>query len=63
MLIIATAASAILLLLSAPTGLAADAPAKPARPAIYDESADGAKQIEEALAKAKKENINEMDIG
>ena len=37
-------------------GLPADAPAQTTRPAIYDESADGAKQIEEALAKAKKEN-------
>jgi len=30
-------------------GLPADAPAQTTRPAIYDESADGAKQIEEAL--------------
>ena len=56
MLTITTAVTSILILLCAPTGLAADAPVKPARPAIYDESADGAKQIEEAPAKAKKEN-------
>ena len=56
MLTITTAVTAILLLLCAPTGLAADAPANSARPAIYDESADGAKQIEEALARVKKEN-------
>ncbi len=56
MLTITTAVTAILLLLSAPTGLAGDAQAKSARPAIYDESADGAKQIEEALARVKKEN-------
>jgi len=37
-------------------GLPADAPAQTTRPAIYDEAADGAKQVEEALAKAKKEN-------
>src|SRR5690349_6725236 len=34
---------------------AADAPKTP-RPSIYDEAASGSKQIEEALAKAKKEN-------
>jgi thiol:disulfide interchange protein len=56
MLTITPAVTAMLLLLSAPTGRAADAPAKSGRPAIYDESADGAKQIEEALAKAKKES-------
>jgi len=56
MLTITTAVTAILLLLSAPTGLAAGAQAKSARPAIYDESADGVKQIEEALARVKKEN-------
>jgi len=55
-LTITTAVTAILLLLSAPTGLAADAQAKSARPAIYDESADGVKQIEEALARVKKED-------
>ena len=36
--------------------LGADAPPKPARPAIYDEKADGAKQIADALVVAKKEN-------
>jgi thiol:disulfide interchange protein len=35
---------------------AADATAKPSRPPIYDENADGGKQIDEALVKAKKEN-------
>jgi thiol:disulfide interchange protein len=35
---------------------AAEAPAKTKRPAIYDENADGAKQIADALALAKKEN-------
>jgi thiol-disulfide isomerase/thioredoxin len=34
----------------------AETPAKPSRPAIYDENADGAKQIADALAVAKKEN-------
>jgi thiol:disulfide interchange protein len=34
----------------------ADSPAKPSRPAIYDEKADGATQIADALALAKKEN-------
>jgi thiol-disulfide isomerase/thioredoxin len=34
----------------------ADSPAKSPRPAIYDESADGAKQIADALAVAKKDN-------
>ena len=36
--------------------LGADAPSKTSRPAIYDEKADGAKQIAEALAVAKKED-------
>ncbi len=36
--------------------LGAEAPAKSSRPAIYDESADGGKQIADALARAKKEN-------
>ena len=36
--------------------LGADAPPTSTRPAIYDEQADGAKQIAEALAVAKKEN-------
>jgi thiol:disulfide interchange protein len=35
---------------------AADTPATSSRPAIYDESADAAKQIADALAVAKKEN-------
>lgn len=34
----------------------ADAPPKTSRPAIYDEMADGAKQIAAALVEAKKEN-------
>jgi len=34
----------------------ADTPAKTSRPAIYDEKADGAKQIADALAVAKKQN-------
>ena len=34
----------------------ADAPVKPARAPIYDENMDGAKQIADALAIAKKEN-------
>ena len=42
-------------LLGAPL-LAADAPAKSSRPAIYDEQVDGAKQIADALAMAKKEH-------
>ena len=54
--VVGVAASAILVLLAFRTGLAADAPAKATRPAIYDESADGGKQVEEALAKAKKED-------
>lgn len=37
-------------------GLPADAAAKRARAAIYDESADGGKQAEEGLVRAKKEN-------
>jgi thiol:disulfide interchange protein len=36
--------------------IGSDAPAKSSRPAIYDEKADGAKQIADALAVAKKEN-------
>ncbi|MCX6921648.1 MAG: thioredoxin family protein [Verrucomicrobia bacterium] len=46
-------------LLAAVLGLpafGAEGPAKSTRPAIYDEKADGAKQISEALAVAKKEN-------
>jgi thiol:disulfide interchange protein len=53
---IATTTCTLLLLLNSPGGFAADAPPKSSRPAIYDEAADGAKQIEEALAKATKEN-------
>ena len=37
---------------------AADSPAKPARPPIYDTKADGAKQIATALAAAKREHKN-----
>jgi len=36
--------------------MGADPAAKPSRPAIYDEDADGSKQIAGALAVAKKEN-------
>jgi thiol:disulfide interchange protein len=36
--------------------LAAEGPAKSSRPAIYDESADGKKQIADALAIARREN-------
>jgi thioredoxin-related protein len=39
-----------------PTALGAETPATTSRPAIYDEKADGAKQIADALAVAKKEN-------
>ena len=53
---IAASVSALLFLLTPPTGLPADAAAKPARAAIYDESADGGKQVEEGLVRAKKEN-------
>ena len=53
---IAASVSALLLLLTPPTGLPADAAAKPARAAIYDESADGGKQVEEGLLRARKEN-------
>jgi thiol:disulfide interchange protein len=38
--------------------LAADQPAKPNRPPIYDTKADGGKQITEALATAKREHKN-----
>lgn len=48
-------ASAIFVLLGPPTALAADTAAKPARPAIYNETADGAQQVAEALAQAKPE--------
>jgi thiol:disulfide interchange protein len=53
---IAASVFALLLLLTPPTGLPADAGAKPARAAIYDESADGGKQVEEGLVRAKKDN-------
>ena len=53
---IAASVSALMFLLTPPTGLPADAAAKPARAAIYDESADGGKQVEEGLVRAKKEN-------
>ena len=53
---IAASVSALLFLLTPPIGLPADAAAKPARAAIYDESADGGKQVEEGLVRAKKEN-------
>lgn len=46
----------VLLLLSAASCLAAEQPARQARPAIYDRTADGNKQIEEALKTAKAEN-------
>jgi thioredoxin-related protein len=48
-------ASLILVATSPVSGRAADAP-KSDRPKIYDESADGTKQIAEALAIAKKED-------
>ena len=48
-------AGCILLVLCTP-GFAADVPSNSARPAIYDEKADGAKQITEALTVARKEN-------
>jgi len=38
------------------TAFGAEAPATTSRPAIYDENADGGKQIADALAVAKKEN-------
>ncbi len=53
---IAASVFALLLLLTPPTGLPADVDANSARPAIYDESADGVKQIEEALARVRKEH-------
>lgn len=49
-------ACAVVACLLAVAALAADAPAKPAKPAIYDEAADGAKQIDVALQSAKKGN-------
>lgn len=53
---LAAAVSALLGVSGLPTAFAADTPAKPARPAIYDESADGAKQVADALAKAKQDH-------
>jgi hypothetical protein len=35
----------------------ADIPAQSSRPAVYDETADGAKQIADALVVARKENL------
>lgn len=49
-------AAALLALSICSSGFGADASAKTSRPAIYDENADGAKQIAAALAGAKKEN-------
>ncbi|MDB6111026.1 MAG: thiol:disulfide interchange protein precursor [Pedosphaera sp.] len=46
---------AVVLLAGNPSGRAQDHP-KPTRAPIYDESLDGAKQIDEALAQARKEN-------
>lgn len=52
--IIRLLALAVLVPLLQTPGMAADA--KPSRPDIYNEQADGAKQVEAALAEAKKEN-------
>jgi thiol:disulfide interchange protein len=49
-------AAALLALSICSSGFGADASAKTSRSAIYDENADGAKQIAAALAGAKKEN-------
>ena len=49
-------AASLLFLVLSPAAFCADAPTKTARPAIYNEDADGGKQIAEALAAAKKEN-------
>ena len=46
----------VLVVLLAPVNYSAEQPAKPARPAIYDRSADGTKQIEDALKTARSEN-------
>jgi hypothetical protein len=51
-----TLGAAVLVLVSCPIAFGADAPTKTARPAIYNEDADGGKQIAEALTVAKKEN-------
>jgi thiol:disulfide interchange protein len=48
--------AALLLSASGLSSLGAETPAKATRPAIYDGSADAAKQIADALAVAKKEN-------
>src|ERR1019366_1234842 len=55
--ILSTLGTAALLLLGyCSPAFGAETPAKPSRPAMYDENADGAKQIADALAVAKKEN-------
>ncbi len=41
--------------------IAADAPGHASRPAIYDEQADGARQIADALTVAKKEDGDHHD--
>ena len=46
----------VLTSLFSPHLMGAEVPSKPGRPAIYDEKADGAKQIADALVTAKKEN-------
>jgi thiol:disulfide interchange protein len=57
--IMRTITSCILLsVLTAGASFAADQPAKPSRPAIYDRAADGNRQISEALKTAKAENKN-----
>jgi thiol:disulfide interchange protein len=51
--------SALLLLVACAVtgdGPKTDKPTTPPRPSIYDEAADGARQIEDALAAARKEN-------
>lgn len=48
--------SMVMVVLGSPAVCAAETPAKPSRPAIYDERADGAKQVDAALTRAKKEN-------
>lgn len=48
--------AAIFVVTLGPPVVAAEGPAKPSRPAIYDETADGMKQVADALAVAKKEN-------
>jgi len=53
---LATTVISLLGVLGLPTAFTADNAVKTARPAIYDESADGAKQVADALAKAEKDN-------